>query len=133
MVCLHSITHYWLYQLLLGFVFGVLSLIVLLLLPPVRQADEGIGMKEELPAPRPASSTLEPAQEPQRISYQEEEKLWYYLDQNHQQYGPISLIGLRELWNTGKVELTSYVWTEGMEKWEKVESLPDLQRALAKD
>lgn len=61
-----------------------------------------------------------------------EEKLWYYLDQHHQQYGPVSLVALRELWNTGRLELTSYVWAEGMPNWDRVDNLPDLKEALSK-
>ncbi len=61
---------------------------------------------------------------------EEEDKLWYYLDVNHQQMGPVSLFALRELWNTGRLELTGYVWTEGMPEWERVDKLPALKEAL---
>lgn len=67
----------------------------------------------------------------EQMAYLQEDKLWYYLDQDHRQYGPISLIGLRELWNNGKVDLNSYAWSEGMASWEKIENLPDLHKALA--
>ncbi len=62
----------------------------------------------------------------------EEEKLWFYLDKDHHQVGPVSIIALRELWNTGRLELTSYVWSEGMDQWEKVDKLPELKVVLNK-
>jgi hypothetical protein len=46
--------------------------------------------------------------------------------------GPVSIIALRELWNRGLLELNSYVWTDGMEKWEKVDHLPELKIVLNK-
>jgi hypothetical protein len=63
---------------------------------------------------------------------QEEDKLWYYLDLNHQQEGPVSVVALRELWNTGRLELTSYVWSEGMTQWDRVDNLPELKAILNK-
>jgi hypothetical protein len=39
-------------------------------------------------------------------------------------------VALRELWNRGKLELNNYVWSDGMEKWEKVDNLPDLKDVL---
>jgi hypothetical protein len=58
------------------------------------------------------------------------EKLWHYLDENHTQYGPVSIIALKELFDKGKLGLNSYVWSAGMEKWEKVNDLEDLKEAL---
>ena len=44
--------------------------------------------------------------------------------------GPVSVIALRELWNRGELEMNQYVWSSGMDKWEKVEDLSELQNAL---
>ena len=75
-----------------------------------------------------------PPPTPEELKLQdEEEKLWYYLDQNHQQVGPVSIIALRALWNRGVLELNSYVWTEGMTQWEKVDNLSDLKTLLNKE
>ncbi len=46
--------------------------------------------------------------------------------------GPVSIIALRELWHRGQLELNSYVWSEGMEQWQKVDHLPELKNALNK-
>ena len=61
---------------------------------------------------------------------EDENKLWYYLDENHEQIGPVSVIALKELWNRGQLELRSYVWTTGMPKWERVDDMPDLKNLL---
>ncbi|MDP1880156.1 MAG: DUF4339 domain-containing protein [Parachlamydiaceae bacterium] len=80
------------------------------------------------------STTPEPLVIPPKpetaIGVLEENKLWYYLDADHQQMGPISIIGLRELWNTGKLDLKSYVWSSGMKEWKRVEDLNDLRSML---
>ena len=81
-------------------------------------------------APDPSLQSYPPSINSKR--QEEEDKLWYYLDVNHHQMGPVSIIALRELWNTGLLELTSYVWTEGMLQWEKVDDLSALKEALSK-
>ena len=63
---------------------------------------------------------------------EEENKLWYYLDEAHEQMGPVSVVALRELWSRGSLRLDSYVWSTGMEQWERVEDLPELNSELNK-
>ena len=81
----------------------------------------------------PSASLKNNLQTPPKIDEkvnEEENKLWYYLDRDHQQMGPVSVIALRELWNRGELEMNQYVWSSGMDKWEKVEDLSELQNAL---
>ncbi len=61
----------------------------------------------------------------------DDSRLWYYLDKNHQQMGPVSIIGLREEWNRGLVDLESYVWAQGMSDWKKIDDQPDLKKLLS--
>lgn len=122
----------------IGTLLGIFAPIILIFLPAVKneanQVDSEPTMSISRPDPALHHEALPPplptAEELKR--QQEEDKLWYYLDQNHQQMGPVSIVALRELWNTGRLELTSYVWAEGMGQWEKVENLPDLKMALHK-
>lgn len=117
----------------IGMVTGVFALLILLLFQPVKKESE----KDELPTmtvlePDPALKEAS-SHEPDELKLQEgEDKLWYYLDQNHQQVGPVSVIALRELWNRGQLELNHYVWTAGMQQWEKVNQLPELKLLLNK-
>jgi hypothetical protein len=126
----------------LTLLFGPLVSIVLLFLPSLNKSQ---GDLQQRPPKNPInnlenysktslaslnSQSSSEDQASQQLSFLKEDKLWYYLDEEHQQYGPISLIGLKELWNTGRVRLATYVWSEGMDKWKKIEELPDLHQAL---
>jgi len=44
-------------------------------------------------------------------------RMWYYLDQNSQQVGPISTSALEGAWGEKKISPSTYVWHEGMENW----------------
>ncbi len=116
---------------ILGFLFTFYALIVLFFLSPIKKDDQST--KIVLP-PDPALKDEVHAQPlPLFERYKEENQLWYYLDENHLQVGPVSLVALRDLWNRGLLEINSFVWSEGMEKWEKIETLSELKKALSKD
>jgi hypothetical protein len=50
-------------------------------------------------------------------------RLWYYLDENEQQIGPISTSALEDAWEQKKISLATYVWHEGMENWKRWEEI----------
>jgi apolipoprotein N-acyltransferase len=108
----------------IGLLISFFAPLVLFFMPSLKdQSNETLPLSSRnqiAPPPVPARKVMN------------EDKLWYYLDLNHEQYGPVSLFALKELWDTGRLELGSYVWSEGMEKWEKVEDLSDLKAALHK-
>lgn len=110
----------------IGILLGFFAPIILYFLPSYKAGEQEAVQKPLSPTPEVSQSTpvLRPSVE--------QNKLWFYLDLNHKQYGPVSMIALKELWDTGQLELTSYVWSEGMEKWEKVDKLPDLKKELSK-
>lgn len=58
-----------------------------------------------IPVPAPVKPSL-----PQRM--------WYYLDSNSQQFGPMSTNALESALREGKISLASYVWHEGQQQWE---------------
>lgn len=107
----------------IGILISVLAPIILFFLPSLKdQKEESKQTKPTvLPPPTPISTPIMNA---------DEDKLWYYLDKDHNQYGPVSLIALKELWDRGQLELNSYVWTESMEKWDRVDNLPGLKTSL---
>lgn len=117
---------------ILGFFFALISLIVLFFLPPLKKEDAGQPAETQPLGSSQAKEELKESLPPPFDRSKEENRLWYYLDQNHEQIGPVSLIALRELWDRGLLELNSYVWSEGMEKWERVDQLPDLKAAFKK-
>ena len=49
--------------------------------------------------------------------------LWYYLDEQSKQHGPMSSNALEEELNQGKLSLSSYVWREGMAEWQKLDQV----------
>lgn len=111
---------------LIGFSFGLLGLVALFILPNAQEEEDAVTYSENLNqdtllSPLPVTEIAEP----------EVEKLWYYLDDDHHQFGPVSVVALREQWNTGMLKLDSFVWTKEMSDWQKVESLPDLLHVLS--
>lgn len=117
----------------LGLLLGIFAPLILLFLSKVKPEGNGLPtMTVSQPDPSLAHLPHPPPSPEEVTRLQEENKLWYYLDQDHQQIGPVSVVGLRELWNRGKLDLNQYVWSEGMEKWEKVDNLPELKSVLNK-
>ena len=52
------------------------------------------------------------------------DKLWYYVEAGGDSpSGPMSGLALERLLSEGVISLQSYVWTEGMENWERVKSV----------
>jgi hypothetical protein len=118
---------------IIGVLLGIFAPLILMFFPTVKNERSGNGIPTmTVSKPDPSLEHL-PQSFPSEAEFklqEEESKLWYYLDQNHQQVGPVSIIALRELWKRGKLELNSYVWSEGMAKWEKVDDLSELKTAL---
>ncbi|MBA2369995.1 MAG: DUF4339 domain-containing protein [Candidatus Protochlamydia sp.] len=117
---------------ILGVLLGVFAPLILFFL----SSNNGVNENNNLPAmtvSKPDPS-LQPTSSPPPLELKEtEDKLWYYMDKDHQQMGPVSVVALRDLWNRGLLEHTSYVWTQGMSDWLKVEQLPELKAALTKE
>ncbi|WP_039358373.1 GYF domain-containing protein [Candidatus Protochlamydia amoebophila] len=117
---------------ILGLLFNFFATILLFFLPSIKK-EENIRPTMTIAKPDPAISISQPQQPISPLNWKEEEnKLWYYLDQNHEQVGPVSIIALRNLWNSGLLGFNSYVWAEGMERWQKVDQLTNLKEALSK-
>lgn len=120
---------------IIAILLGFLAPLILLFLTRGVNGVDRTGRMDRDGYPTMTVSSPDPSVEreavlPEHVLLPEEEKLWYYLDQNHQQIGPVSVVALRELWNRGLLELNQYVWSEGMKDWEKVEQLPNLQKIL---
>ena len=118
-----------------GVLLGIFAPLILLFLSPVKTERENGYPTMTVSKPDPSQEHLSmPPPTPEELKLQdEEEKLWYYLDQTHQQIGPVSIVALRALWNRGLLELKSYVWSNGMPQWEKVDNLPELKAGLNKE
>jgi hypothetical protein len=116
-----------------GFLLGIIGFIILLFLPSVkdRTSEAPPSMANFYEAIPPAldkdeeelERTLTPVEILQTSS-------WYYLDEAHQQIGPIDFEKLAQLWEEQKISDTTYLWTEDMTDWQHVSELPALQQLL---
>jgi GYF domain 2 len=118
----------------LGAFFGILAMLALVLLPPVKSEKEleqdernkEIVERREKQMEEQEKIENAPNLEPQSI----ETKEWFYLDNERKQQGPLSFYVINELWEGGSLTPQTYVWTEGMPEWKRVQEIPDLRDIL---
>ena len=101
---------------MLGIPLGLLGLILLFFLPKVKEVK---AVKESL---EPLLSV--------NIDPEILKKEWYYVDVTNQQRGPLSFKDLQLLFSQKNVSLHSFIWSEGMAEWKKLEELPQLTFSL---
>lgn len=95
----------------IGMFLGLLGIVILFLMPAANvKADEDLKSKQ------PPSIAPQPTQ-------QVDDKQWFYLDRQHQQCGPVSYAQIKELMDKQELTKASYVWSEGMETWKKIEEV----------
>lgn len=56
-------------------------------------------------------------------------KEWFYVDRK--QEGPVQFEYLQRIWREGRISKNSFVWSEGMPKWQKIQEIPDFENALS--
>ncbi len=100
-----------LYWFIWGALFGVFALAALFILPVKKKAAPAS-------AKGPALMPLLQVVAPTHMG-----KLWYYLDQQRQQCGPVSFDGLSKQWTDGKLHLHSLVWNDELENWKRLEEV----------
>lgn len=112
---------------MIGSLLGILGLVVLFLLPSVKESEESGGSSPD------NDSLVDTSHEIVSSDFTHDYlvKDWFYLDAAGQQQGPVRFDVLREKWNSGTLLPESYLWCEGMDNWKKVADLPDLRAALA--
>lgn len=82
--------------------FGLIPLLIFIFLPQVLQKQKAKNrppLKKAPPLPFPA------------------ETIWYYLDENEQQKGPMSFVKLQEMKLSGSVLEDTYIWNETFTHW----------------
>ena len=107
----------------IGVFFGLLGFLFLFLLPALNkegedEENEGKISDEELLLVE--KSPVSPC----------EYKEWYYFDEERQQQGPVTFVVLKKMWREGLLLPASYVWSEGLPDWEKIENCLELKDAL---
>lgn len=94
---------------MLGFLFALPALCFLLFLP-IKQYFEKkkTPLKKEETPPPPIFAA---------------ETIWYYLDQNNCQQGPVSFQLLQKMQKENLIQTNTYIWNESFTDWKKWEEL----------
>lgn len=98
---------------LIGMLLGILSLLLLFLLPPLNREQPEVSKEN---APKEESYF--------RL------KQWYYLDDQRQQIGPNTFSELKKAGELGKIHQNTLFWSEGMEGWKALSELPIMQDGI---
>jgi len=85
----------------LGMLFGVFGILFLLFGPKAHKTSQD-----------PNTIDITPQFDPKH-----KEHLWYYLDSENHQHGPMSLDALVGALRQGKVSDKTFVWNESLENW----------------
>ena len=103
---------------LAGFFFGLTALLILWLLPNLKK------IKQPTPPPSPVNQD-EVLKVDLTPKLPMKDQLWYYLDDSHNQIGPVSFHGLKSQFKGGQILPSSFVWNALMKEWQSLEDLPE--------
>lgn len=108
----------------LGAALGIIAVIILFILPVKRVTAPSIEVNSIKGRPAPS---FVPSED---VAKAPPKPLWYYLDEEERQYGPMSFHALREAWEEEKISTKTYLWNETMNDWQTLDSLPGLLEDL---
>jgi hypothetical protein len=111
--------YFWFF---IGFFFGILGLLFLLLIPKKSQ-------NELVPQTQP-SILKQPIVASSSIISPYKDMQWHYLDEEHKTIGPLYFSELLQAWIDGRLSIKSYVWTDKMNDWQQIEQISDLKHLL---
>lgn len=101
-----------------GAFFGILALIALFIFPVRKPNEKPIATQPIDKTPSLTATCPIQAQ-----------KLWYYLNDNKEQFGPMSFNALSKAWLDGSVQEQTFVWNEEMENWQPLKEVSTLLRS----
>ena len=115
-----------LYWFFIGAYLGVIGLIILYFLPSKsKNLDLVPALNKGYPEPK-AQSELSLPPRKDSSSWIKKNQLWYFLDKDNKQFGPMSLNGLKQSWIDDLMTSQTYIWCEDMEDWKRLEDVPDI-------
>lgn len=103
---------------MIGMLLGFFGMLLLFLLPPVADAQQKMAPFEE---------------KGEEFIIQNRDYLikeWYYYDQDRVRQGPLTFDQVKALWKRGVLNEESFVWSEGLESWKKIEELQNVYTHL---
>ena len=106
---------------LYGVLFGLFATATLFILSPLTPQEKPSRIRKIAEKDAPSGSSSDNPFE---------NKEWYYLNDDAQQIGPLSFTSLRQVWNSGELNPTSYVWTEGMIEWQIIADVANMESTL---
>lgn len=116
-----------------GCLLGVIAPLILFVLTFLKEKEPADSAPERtnpsLETSATPSAEIPPAAP---VEPENQERLWYYLNEDHNQIGPVSLVAMKDLWNTGRLNIDSFVWSKGMPSWQKINETEDLKAMLDK-
>lgn len=86
----------------IGIFFGLLGILVMCFAP---------GKQKPKQTPLPQAPLVE------EIIIGPSDKFWYYLDEAHEQKGPMSFSALNKTWKQGTITAQTLVWNEDFSDW----------------
>ncbi len=105
----------------LGAILGLIAIITLYILPV-----------KAIALPATGASIISQSMEKEMIigaaddiNSRPPEILWYYLDKEEKQFGPMSFHALQSAWDDDQIIGSTFVWNEEMENWKTLENLPE--------
>jgi hypothetical protein len=96
-----------------GLFFGIFALLILFILPVRKAGEKTVAQAPSAPKPAPLTTIF-----PLHAG-----KLWYFLDEQKAQFGPMSFDALSKARHEGKVQEQTYVWNETMENWQRFQDV----------
>lgn len=99
---------------IIGLCLGVIGVVLVLLMPQVQK-------RRTLKTPKKV--VLTPMITPKNPAL---DKVWFYLDTERKQQGPFYFADFLKSWKKGEIKEDSFVWSEGMSEWKKIQELGDL-------
>jgi hypothetical protein len=109
---------------MLGMLLGFLGLLLLFILSPKIEQEKPLDPAEER-----VLKEREEAASP-KLSHDYLIKNWYYYDTSRIQQGPVSFEALYAIWKEGGINQETFVWSEGMDGWRKIEEINNLYTHL---
>lgn len=115
----------------IGILLGLLALLLLMVLPDLAKGEKGESdnkndkdeMNNEI-----MDVMVTPALEPSQQDVLAKD--WFYIDRDYKQQPAVAYNVLKELWDAGKIDTKTFVWSEGMPEWKRIGDLPNLLESL---
>jgi hypothetical protein len=111
----------------IGTILGLLGFILLLALPEKNSGQPAEKLPKQVP-----SVTIEALPDTVHPHHEFLVKDWYYADAKGKQQGPVSFDALRALWAKKEIGDFTFIWSEGMQEWKKIQDLPEFLQHLSK-